>query len=61
MTKRQQKNKQKRKEACPTGKVPYDTIEGARFFAHAENMRAYPCPLCQKYHLTMQPFKPKRQ
>lgn len=52
-----QKRKNKQKQACPSGKVPYETREGAIFYARADRAifghwyRAYECQDCQKWHL----------
>ena len=46
------KRRAKQRAACPSGKVPYETREGAIWFARTEGMRAYRCPTCGKWHLT---------
>jgi len=41
----------KQKEKC-RAKKRYDDLTAANFFAAADGLRSYPCPICHGYHLT---------
>lgn len=50
----------KQKAQCKR-KRTYNTRMAAIFFAEADGLRAYRCPVCNKWHLTSQQINKKTQ
>jgi hypothetical protein len=44
-------NFQKQKKICRR-KKPYESEEAAQFFAQADGLAPYHCPMCKLWHLT---------
>lgn len=41
-----------KQEAKCRAKIPYESGVAADFFAMADGLRSYLCPVCRKFHLT---------